>query len=93
LTPGKRYVRYATKSGDAGKGSFLTDRTYGSAAEAKRALDLKQPPRYEQIVEVVDVGQPVTGIRSGIRKGGADATQVALPRRDVYRIVEERRIR
>ena len=73
--------------------SFLTDRTYGSAAEAKRALDLKKAPRFEQVVEIVDVGQPVNGIRSGIRKGGKDAVQVALPRRDVYRIVAERPIR
>jgi hypothetical protein len=93
LTPGKRYIRYAPERGDAGRGSFLTDRSYGSAAEAKRALDLPKPPRYEQVVEIVDVGGTVRGIRSGIANGAQDATQIALPRRDVYRIIEERPIR
>jgi hypothetical protein len=44
-------------------------------------------------VQVVEITTPVDAIRSGIAKGAPDAVQYALPRNDVYRIVEEVELR
>jgi hypothetical protein len=89
LTVKQRFRRYAPVAGDKGKGYFLTDvdaPVYKSSAEAAKALDLKNPPQFVQVVEIT---VPVDALKSGVGKGAVDAVQYALPRNDVYRIIEE----
>jgi hypothetical protein len=65
----------------------LDDPVYRTRSEAARSLNIPgDPPKYSQIVEIT---KPVDAVKSGISGGAPGATQLALPRKDVYRVIPE----
>jgi hypothetical protein len=65
----------------------LDDPVYRTRSEAARSLSIPgDPPKYSQIVEIT---KPVDAVKSGISGGAPGATQLALPRKDVYRVIPE----